>query len=105
MRAAVGDALTDGKRKAGSDRSRAVAGPAALLAMQRSAGNAAVNALLAAKAKSPGDQAVGDIDAALKEIKRDEPALDMVEKGLKAAKAPASRSSSKARSRPHRRWR
>ena len=57
------------------------------MALQRSAGNAAVSALMAAKAKSPGDQAVGEIDAALHEIKRDEPAIDTVEKGLKQAKA------------------
>ena len=57
------------------------------MALQRSAGNAAVSALMAAKAKSPGDQAVGEIDAALREIKRDEPAIDTVEKGLKQAKA------------------
>ena len=56
------------------------------MALQRSAGNAAVSALMAAKAKSPGDQAVGEIDAALREIKRDEPAIDTVEKGLKQAK-------------------
>ena len=57
------------------------------MALQRSAGNAAVSALMAAKAKSPGDQAVGEIDAALRELKRDEPAIDSVEKGLKQAKA------------------
>jgi hypothetical protein len=55
--------------------------------LQRNAGNSAVNALLAAKLNSPGGEAVGEIDAALKEIRHDEPAIDTVEKGLKAAKA------------------
>ena len=62
-------------------------GPRALIALQRSAGNAAVNALMAGRLRSPGEQAVTDIDAALREIRRDEPAIDTVEKGLKAAKA------------------
>ena len=53
----------------------------------RLAGNAAVGALMAAKLKSPGEQAATEIDAALKEIRRDEPAIATVEKGLKAAKA------------------
>ncbi len=35
----------------------------------------------------PGKQAVADIDRALRELRRDEPAIDVVEKGLKAAKA------------------
>lgn len=86
-KAEVGDALVDGRRKAGGGHARAAVGPLALMALQRSAGNAAVSALMAAKAKSPGDQAVGEIDAALREIKRDEPAIDTVEKGLKQAKA------------------
>jgi hypothetical protein len=55
--------------------------------LQATAGNAAVSALMAAKLKSPGEQAVTEIDAALKEIRRDEPAIDTVEKGLKGAKA------------------
>jgi hypothetical protein len=58
-----------------------------VLALQRAAGNAAVNALLAGRMRFPGDQAVADIDGALRELKRDEPAADTVEKGLKAAKA------------------
>ena len=40
-----------------------------------------------ARMRSPGEQAVSDIDAALRELRRDEPAIDTVEKGLKAAKA------------------
>ncbi len=86
-KAEVGDALADGRRRTGGGHVRAAAGPLALMALQRSAGNAAVSALMAAKAKSPGDQAIGEIDAALREIKRDEPAIDTVEKGLKQAKS------------------
>ena len=62
-------------------------GPQAVLALQRAAGNAAVNALMAGRMRFPGDQAVADIDGALRELRRDEPAVDTVEKGLKAAKA------------------
>jgi hypothetical protein len=86
-RAQVGDALADGRRRAGADTARAAAGPHAVLALQRFAGNAAVSALMAAKLRSPGETAVADIDGALKEIRRDEPAIGTVEKGLKAAKA------------------
>ena len=60
--------------------------PAALLALQRNAGNSAVSALVAAKLRAPGADAVTDIDGALREIRRDEPAIETVEKGLKAAK-------------------
>ena len=35
----------------------------------------------------PGDRAVSEINGALREIRRDEPAVDIVETGLKAAKA------------------
>ncbi|TCN34597.1 hypothetical protein EV644_11985 [Kribbella orskensis] len=84
VKAEASDALTDAKRKAASGPRGRLQG---LLALQRSAGNAAVNALLAAKLRSPGGDAVGDIDAALREVRRDEPAVDTVEKGLKAAKA------------------
>jgi len=83
----VSDALAGGRRRAGGDRGRAAAGLHAILALQRNAGNAAVSALMAAKLKSPGEQAVTELDAALKEIRRDEPEIDTVEKGLKAAKA------------------
>src|SRR5215813_8959595 len=76
-----------GSRKAGGDRPRAAVGPHAVLALQRDAGNAAVSALMAAKRKSPGGQAVIDIDAALTEVRRDEPLIDKVEHGLKAAAA------------------
>ena len=60
--AAIGDALAEGRRKADNKRPRA--GTNGLLGLQRLAGNAAVNALLAAKFKSPGGEAVGQIDAA-----------------------------------------
>jgi len=86
-KAEVGDALADGKRRNGRNGARAAEVPHAVLALQRDAGNAAVSALMAAKLKSPGDQAVSDIDGALREIRKDEPAIDSVEKGLKAAKA------------------
>ena len=77
-------ALADGRERVGRPASAAV-GPYAVLALQRLAGNAAVGALMAAKLKSPGEQAATEIDAALKEIRRDEPAIATVEKGLKAA--------------------
>jgi hypothetical protein len=86
-RAEVNDALAEGKRRAGGDRGGAAAGPRAILALQRRAGNAAVSALMAANLRSPGEQAVSEIDAGLREIRRDEPAIETVEKGLKAAKA------------------
>ncbi|WP_110883712.1 hypothetical protein [Mycolicibacterium wolinskyi] len=78
----VNDALTEGRRRAGPARPNG--GPAGLAALQRAAGNAAVNALLMGKLRAPGKD---EIDAALKEMRRDEPAIDTVEKGLKAAKA------------------
>lgn len=81
----VGEALAAGKRRANTT-SRQV-GPGALVGLQRLVGNAAVNALMAGKLRSPGGEAVGHIDAALREMRRDEPAIDTVEKGLKAAEA------------------
>lgn len=86
-KAEVSHAVAEGKKKVGGDRARAVAGPHAVLALQRDAGNAAVTALMAARLKSPGEQAVADIDAALKEVRRDEPVIDTVERGLRAAQA------------------
>jgi len=83
----VDDALIDGRRKAAAGRARPAVGSASLFALQRSAGNSAVNALLAAKLKWPSEQAAKDIDGALRETRRDEPAIDTVEKGLKAAKS------------------
>lgn len=82
------NALADGRRRAAGGSGPAHGGRAgAVLALQRNAGNAAVTALMAAKAKSPGEQAVVEIDGALKEIKKDEPAIEVVEKGLKQAKS------------------
>ena len=86
-KAQVSQAAAEGKRRAAGDgRARAV-GPQAVLALQRDAGNAAVSALMAARRKSPGEPAAADIDAALNEVRRDEPVIDTVEKGLKAAQA------------------
>jgi hypothetical protein len=48
------------------------------------AGNAAVNALLLGRLKAPGR---AEIDAALDEMRRGEPVIDTVEKGLMAAKS------------------
>jgi hypothetical protein len=75
----VADALRSARQRPGVD-ARAV------LVLQRQAGNAAVGALMAAKLKSPREQGTPDIDAALREIRKDEPAVDTVEKGLRAAK-------------------
>ncbi|MDQ0850364.1 hypothetical protein QFZ65_002302 [Arthrobacter sp. B3I9] len=83
-RSEVTDALLEGRRRGNPS---AGANPRAMLALQRQAGNAAVGALMAAKLKSPGEQAGADIDAALKEIRKNEPAIGTVEKGLKAAQA------------------
>jgi hypothetical protein len=77
----VGDALEVPRARART------AGMHAVLALQRSAGNAAVSALVAAKLRSPGEQAMTEIDAALREVRGDDPVIDTVEKGLKAAKA------------------
>jgi hypothetical protein len=84
-KAEVSRAAAGGNRTGGGDRARAAAGPRAVLALQRNAGNAAVSALMAARLKSPGGQAAADIDAALTEVRRDEPVIDTVEKGLRAA--------------------
>jgi hypothetical protein len=62
-------------------------GALAVVALQRAAGNAAMSALMAGRLRFPGKQAVADIDGAMRELRRDEPAVDKVEKGLKAAKA------------------
>ncbi|GJJ23183.1 hypothetical protein [Mycolicibacterium mageritense] len=78
----VTDALAEGRRQ--TTRARPPAGPTGLAALQRTAGNAAVNALLMGKLRAPGKS---EIDSALGEMRRDEPAIDIVEKGLKAAKA------------------
>jgi len=71
------------RRKTREDHARAAVDPRAVLALQRSAGNAAVSALMAAKLRSPGEQAVTEMDAALTEIRADEPDIDTV--GVHAA--------------------
>jgi hypothetical protein len=58
----------------------------AVVALQRSAGNAAVSALLAAKAKSPAT-GLDDIEKALVEVRGGDPDIPQVEKGLEATKA------------------
>jgi hypothetical protein len=78
----VNDALAAGRAQ--TRRPRPQAGVTGLAALQRAAGNAAVNALLLGKLKAPGKE---EIDAALGEMRRDEPVVDTVEKGLKAAQA------------------
>src|SRR5437764_587130 len=64
-KAEAGDALAGARRKAAGDRPSTDTGPRAILALQRYAGNAAVSALIAARLRSPGEQAVTEIDAAL----------------------------------------
>ena len=61
----VNDALADGRRKAAAGRARPPVGSAGLFALQRSAGNAAVNALLAGEVKVARRGGGTDIDAAL----------------------------------------
>ncbi len=62
-------------------------GPAAVLALQRAAGNEAINALILGRMRMPGATARRQMDEAYAELQRDEPAIDKVEGGLKAAKA------------------
>ena len=85
-KAAVTDALQKGRRKA-YDVGTGPGLPRAVLALQRRSGNAAVSALLAGKLRSPGERASGEMDAALSQLRHDEPAVDIVEKGLVAAKS------------------
>lgn len=82
-RAEASESLARARRRVPGERPQA----AAVLALQRAAGNSAVNALLAAKLRMPGDKAAREIDGAMRELRRDEPAIDPVERGLKAAKA------------------
>ncbi len=56
------------------------------MAMQRAAGNSAVNALMAARLRFPGDEARSNLDAGLRELRKEEPEVDTLEKGLKTAK-------------------
>jgi hypothetical protein len=78
----VNDALVAGRVQ--THRPRPQPGVTGLAALQRAAGNAAVNALLLGKLRAPGKE---EIETALGEMRRDEPAVDMVEKGLKAAQS------------------
>ncbi len=86
-KASVSDALVEGRRRVSDRPPRPAPGPPSMLALQRLAGNAAVNALIAGRMRFPGEQAVADMNGALKELRGDEPAIETVEKGLKAAKA------------------
>lgn len=83
-RAAATEALTSGRQRAGTT---PPAGPQGLLLLQRRAGNEAVAALLSARLRHPGADAVADIDTGLRELRHDEPAIEPVEKGLRAAQA------------------
>lgn len=85
-RGAMTDALTAGRQRATGSAGVPARG-GALLALQREAGNAAVSALLAARLRHPGDEAIVEIDGALVELRRDEPDVERVERGLKQAKA------------------
>ncbi|WP_206050904.1 phage tail protein [Nocardioides speluncae] len=86
------NALADGRRRAagasGPASTPALGGRAgAVLALQRNAGNSAVSALMMAKLRSPDGEALSDIDGALKELKKDEPVIETVDKGMKRAEA------------------
>lgn len=83
--APLSEALSEGRRK--SAPTSPLGNAARVLALQRAGGNAAVTALMEGKAKAPGDEAVGHIDAALQELRGDDPVIETVEKGLKAAEA------------------
>lgn len=86
-RTSTSAALATGRRRA-SEPSDARVGPGGgLLTLQRTAGNAAVSALLAAKIRRPSDTAIVEIDRALVELRQDEPQVERVELGLKQAKA------------------
>ena len=82
-KAGASSALAGGARRLGADPPEP---GAPSLPVQRD-GNPAVSALMAAKFRSPGEDAIAEIDAALREVRRDEPAIETVEKGLKRAKA------------------
>ena len=84
---AARQALVDGRTRAAHPRPNRMVGAPGLLVLQRKAGNAAVSALMAAKFRRPDEKAVGQLDGALRELRRDEPAVDTVETGLKAAKS------------------
>lgn len=66
-------------------RSAPPVGPAAVLTLQRQAGNAAVSALLAARAKATEGPATDTLDAALREVRGTDPAIDVVQAGFRTA--------------------
>lgn len=86
-KAKIADALTRGRPASQRSNPATRVGVRALLALQRDVGNDAVRALLAGKLRFPEERARGDMDAALVELRKDEPAVDTVETGLKAAQS------------------
>ncbi|MFW0784986.1 deaminase domain-containing protein [Gordonia sp. CPCC 206044] len=76
----VTDALVTGRRHAAASHPSSTG----VTALQRAAGNGAVEALLLGRFRAPGKP---EISAALREMRHDEPEIGIVEKGLKAAKA------------------
>ena len=84
-RAPADQALRRGRAPARSG--AAPLGAAAILALQRAAGNEAINALMLGQLRMPGPQAAREMAEARTELHRDEPVVDKVEKGLKAARA------------------
>ena len=86
-RTAIARSLATGRNVAAGIPNPSGGPAAALLALQRDAGNSAVSALVAAKMRSPGEAAVVEIASALVELRRDEPEVDRVERGLLRAKA------------------
>ena len=83
---AAREQLAEGRRRVRETARTADPRAATLHALQRTAGNAAVAALMAGRWRSRGGAAVEKIDTALREIRRDEPAVEKVEPGLRAAK-------------------
>jgi len=86
-RTAIASSLAAGRTVAAGIPNPSGGPAAALIALQRDAGNSAVSALVAAKMRSPGEAAVVEIESALVELRRDEPDVDRVERGLLRAKA------------------
>ncbi len=82
---AAREGLVEGRRRVRESGTPADPRTAAVAALQRSAGNAAVAALMAGRWRSRGE-AVKKIDTALREIRQDEPEVATVEPGLRAAK-------------------
>ena len=60
---------------------------AAVIGLQRAAGNAAVNALMMGRFRAGGGEARAHIDAALGQVRSDNADVGIVEKGLREAKA------------------